>query len=173
MRMHLKPQARNWVTESLAESQRWDVYKSNHPDCGHILDKSQIYLNYFTTIPQPYLSPASAISQKYISDVSQIYLSHISTLSQPNLSHISAISQPYLSYVSAISLPYLTDISTIFKPYLSHVSASMQLCKYSNMQVYMYVCKYVSTRISGPSGPVNSSSCGGPGHFARKTHFLK
>ena len=29
------------------------------------------------------------------------------------------------------------------------------------------------TRISGPSGPVNSSSCGGLARYARKTHYLK
>ena len=33
--------------------------------------------------------------------------------------------------------------------------------------------KYIFTRISGPSGPVNSSSCKGLAHFARKTHSLK
>ena len=33
--------------------------------------------------------------------------------------------------------------------------------------------KYDDTRISGPSGPVNSSSCGGHARFARKTHSLK
>ena len=33
--------------------------------------------------------------------------------------------------------------------------------------------KYEVTRILGPSGPVNSSSCGGLARFARKTYSLK
>ena len=49
----------------ITESQRWNFYKSNHPDCGHILDKFQIYLNYIATISQPYLSHISDISPTY------------------------------------------------------------------------------------------------------------
>ena len=43
------------------------LYKFNHPDCGHISDKPQIYLNYISTISQSYISHISTLSQEYVS----------------------------------------------------------------------------------------------------------
>ena len=67
MRTHFKTQANHSLSQTV----------SHHPDCGNILDKPQIYLNYISTISQPYLSHISAISQPCLS-ISQPYLRHIS-----------------------------------------------------------------------------------------------
>ena len=121
MRMHLKPQARHSVSQSVT---KMDFYKFNNPECGHVSCKPQVYLNYISTISPPYLN--------HISTISQPYFSHISAISQQYLSHISAISQPYLNHILAVSQPYLNCISAISQPYVNHTGCPETVFDYFN-----------------------------------------